>query len=172
VLEKFGQVVGFCNFIVDNQKVMNEIKPLDQDLSIGANAANHTAKIQNKFDSECSILDALKDFASSVSDFRRINKGNIRHRLGDIIMLMILARMSRCVGRADIIEFGKHNLKKLQSMGMLKNGVPSEPTLCRVDNGIDALGFAEQMAEFTQAFYEERKSPRANALYRKVSRNV
>jgi len=36
-------------------------------------------------------------------------------------------------------------------MGMLKNGVPSEPTLCRVDNGIDALGFAEQMAEF----YEE-----------------
>jgi len=70
-------------------------------------------------------------------------------------MLMILARMSRCVGRADIIEFGKHNLKKLQSMGMLKNGVPSDPTLCRVDNGIDALGFAEQMAEFTQAFHEE-----------------
>jgi len=63
--------------------------------------------------------------------------------------------MSKCVGRADIIEFGNHNLKKLQSMGMLKNGVPSEPTLCRVDNGIDALGFAEQMAEFTQAFYEE-----------------
>lgn len=145
----------FRNFMVDNQNVMNKIKPLDQDLSIGANVANHTAKIQNKFDSECSILDALKNFASSVPDFRRINKGNIRHRLGDIIMLMVLARMSRCVGRADIIEFGKHNLRKLQSMGMLKNGVPSEPTLCRVDNGIDASGFAGKMAEFTQAFYEE-----------------
>lgn len=36
-----------------------------------------------------------------------------------------------------MIEFGEHNLRKLQSMGLLKNGVPSEPTLIRVENGID-----------------------------------
>ena len=30
--------------------------------------------------------------ASSVPDFRRPDKGNIRHRLADIIMLMVLGR--------------------------------------------------------------------------------
>lgn len=131
------------------------MKPLNQDLSIGHAAANHNAKLQRIFDSECSIWDALKDFAYSIPDFRRVDKGNIRHKLGDIIILKILARMSKCSGRADIIAFGEHNLKKFQSMGILKHGVPSEPTLCRIDNGIDAEGFAEKMAEFTQSFHEE-----------------
>ena len=31
---------------------------------------------------------------------------------------------------------------------MLKNGVPSEPTLCRVDNALDEDGLAERMSEF------------------------
>lgn len=102
-----------------------------------------------------SILERLIDFAFSIPDFRRTDKGNIRHQLGDVIILMIFARMSRCVGRADIIEFGKHNLKKLQSLGLLNNGVPSEPTLCRVESGIDELGFYEQMAIFCKAFHNE-----------------
>ena len=55
-------------------------------------------------------MERLLAFASSVPDFRRSDKGNIRHRLEDIIMLMVLARASGCVGRADIIEFGKHNI--------------------------------------------------------------
>lgn len=134
---------------------MNKIKPLDQDLPARANAAGHTAKLIKNFDTQCSIWDSLKKFAYSVPDFRRTGRGNIRHVLGDIIILMILARMSRCVGRADIIEYGKHNLRKFQSMGMLKNGVPSEPTLCRVENGIDAKDLAGRMAELTQAFHEE-----------------
>lgn len=134
---------------------MNKIKPLDQGLPTGVSVANHTAKVQRIFDSGRSILDVLKDFACSIPDFRRQTRGNLRHSLSDIIMLTILAHMSKCVVRADIIEFGKHNLKKFQSMGMLMHGVPSEPTLCRVDNGIEALGFAEKMAEFTQSFHEE-----------------
>ncbi|WP_297182369.1 ISAs1 family transposase [uncultured Phocaeicola sp.] len=75
----------------------------------------------------------LKEFSSSVPDFRRSDKGNIRHRLDDIIMLMILARASKCVGRTEIIEFGRHNLNKFRKLGMLKNGIPSEATLCRVE---------------------------------------
>lgn len=95
------------------------------------------------------------EFAFSVPDFRRTDKGNIRHRLGDIIMLMIFARMSKCVRRADIIEFGRHNIRKLQSLGLLSNGVPSEPTLCRVENEIDELGFAGQMAALSNEFHNE-----------------
>lgn len=95
------------------------------------------------------------DFAFAIPDFRRTGKGNLRHRLGDIVILMILARMSGQTGRADMIEFGRHNLRKLQSMHMLINGVPSESTLCRIENGIDSAGLARQMAEFSKAFHDE-----------------
>lgn len=134
---------------------MNKIKPLDQKYSAGADALNHAVKVQNKFKSKCSILDRLMDFAASVPDFRRTDKGNIRHRLEDIIMLMVFARASKCVGRAEIIEFGRHNLNKLRKMGILKNGVPSEATLCRVENGINDLEMADRMQEFTQKYHRE-----------------
>ena len=132
---------------------MNKIKPLDQDILIGANTHNHAAKVVNKFGSQDSILYKLKEFSSSVLDFRRSDKGNIRHRLDDIIMLMIFARASKCVGRAEIIEFGRYNLKKFRRLGMLKNGVPSESTLCRVEHGIDELAFADRMQEFVELFH-------------------
>lgn len=100
-------------------------------------------------------MERLLDFSSSVPDFRRSNKGNIRHRLEYIIMLMVLARASGCVGRADIIEFGKHNINKFRKMGMLKNGVPSEATLCRVDNGINDTVMADRMQEFVEVFHAQ-----------------
>ena len=112
---------------------MEQIKPLDQDILIDANVHNHTTKVHNKLDSQGSIMERLIDFASSVPDFRRLGKGNIRHKLSDIIILMIFARASKCVGRSEIIEFGRHNLNKFLKLGMLKNGVPSEATLCRVE---------------------------------------
>jgi len=40
-------------------------------------------------------------------------------------------------------------------MGMLGNGVPSEATLCRVEDGIDELGFAGQMATLSKASHDE-----------------
>lgn len=132
---------------------------LDQKSLVDSNkAVNVRTKVQRKLQTSIpkgSILEKLMDFAFSIPDFRRTDKGNIRHQLGDIVMLMIFARMSGCVGRADMIEFGKHNLKKLRSLGLLNNGVPSESTFCRVENGIDSLGLADRMAVFTKEFHEE-----------------
>lgn len=85
------------------------MKPLDQSLSIDAHKLNHTAKVINKFVPQGSILERLMNFAASVPDFRRCDKGNIRHRLSDIIILMILGRTCGHVGRSDIIAFGKYN---------------------------------------------------------------
>ena len=146
---------NFRNFIGDNQIVMNKNKPLDQVRSTGANALNRTSKLVNKTEFNGSILDRLMDFAASVPDFRRTDKGNIRHRLEDIIVLLVFARASKCVGRAEIIEFGKHNLNKLRKIGILKNGVPSEATLCRVENGINDLEMADRMQEFAQKYHRE-----------------
>lgn len=134
---------------------MKQIRPLDQVLSTGADAHSHAIKVVNKFGLRDSILYKLKEFSSSVPDFRRSGKGNISHRLDDIIMLMILARASKCVGRTEIIEFGRHNLGKFRKMGMLRNGVPSEATLCRVDNGIDDSDMAERMQRFVETFHRE-----------------
>ncbi len=132
---------------------------LGQKLLVGARAAtNTTTKVKKKSHSyvgEGSILERLVDFAFSVPDFRRTGKGKCRHKLGDIILLIIFARMCRCTSRADIIEYGRHNLNKMRSMGMLDNGMPSEPTLCRIENGIDEHGFADKMAEFAQSFHVE-----------------
>lgn len=93
------------------------------------------------------------NFASSVPDFRRTGKGNIRHRMADIIMLMILGRTSGRVGRAEIIEFGRHNLDRFRKMGMLRNGVPSEATLCRIENGMDETALADRMQEFALIYH-------------------
>ena len=145
----------FRNFIGENQIVMNNIKPLDQVSSTGADAPNHTAKVQNKLATGCSILDRLMDFAASVPDFRRTDKGNIRHRLEDIIILMIFARASKCVRRAEIIEFGRHNFNRFRKIGMLRNGVPSEPTLCRIENSINDLAMADSMQNFAEKYQRE-----------------
>lgn len=134
---------------------MNRIKTLDQISSTGASAPDHNAKLRNKSETRCSIFDRLMVFAASVPDFRRTDKGNIRHRLEDIIMLMFFARASKCVGRAEIIEFGKHNLNRLRKIGMLRNGVPSEPTLCRIENGINDLDMADSMQVFAEKYHRE-----------------
>ena len=141
---------------------MNKIRPLDQIRPIDADMLNHITKVQNISGQKYSILSRLMDFATSVPDFRRSGKGNFRHQLKDVIMLMILGRLCGCVGRADIIEFGRHNIKKIRKMSMLKNGVPSEATLCRVDNGINELGMSDRMQEFIGTFHSQLRGPECN----------
>ena len=134
---------------------MRDIETLDQIGLTGTYAPIRTSKLQKKPEFRGSILSGLMDFAYSVPDFRRSNKGNLRHRLGDVIMLMALGRASGCVGRSEIIEFGRHNLNKFRKMGMLRNGVPSEATLCRIANGVDDLAMADRMREFAKPFHRE-----------------
>jgi predicted transposase YbfD/YdcC len=134
------------NFMLDQKTGVDSIAEVNTATKIQRNP--HTAM------DEGSILERLKDFALSIPDFRRTGKGNHRHKLRDIIVLIVLARMSKCVSRADMIEFGNQNLKKFQSMNMLMNGVPSEPTLCRIENGIDSVELANRMAEFSRIFHD------------------
>lgn len=93
----------------------------------------------------------LKEFVKSVPDYRRTDKGNYKHKLEDILLLVILGRLGKCITRPDIIRFGERNLKRFRSLGILLEGVPSEPTLCRVFKHIDD----EAMSEFTAAFHAE-----------------
>lgn len=79
---------------------------LDQKYPVGSvKAASIPAKVQRKPHSaipEGSIMERLMDFAFSIPDFRMTGKGNHRHELGDIIILMIFGRMSKCAMDAPI----------------------------------------------------------------------
>ena len=55
------------------------MKPLDHRRSIDAYKFNHTANVIKKIVQQGSILEQLMNFAGSVPDFRRGDKGNIRH---------------------------------------------------------------------------------------------
>lgn len=97
----------------------------------------------------------LKEFVKSVPDYRRTDKGNYKYKLEDILLLVILGRLGKCITSPDIIRFGKRNLKRFRSLGILLDGVPSEPTLCRIFKHIDDEAMSERMSEFTSTFHDE-----------------
>lgn len=106
----------------------------------------------------------LRDFVSSVPEYRRTGKGNFKHKLEDILLLVILGRLSKCITRTDILRFGKQHLKRLQSQGMFRHGLPSEATLCRVSQGIDDERMAGCMAAFAEIFRKETPASEAEII--------
>ena len=90
----------------------------------------------------------LVEFVEAIPDPRRTKGGHIVYVLKDILLLELMARMSQCVTRKDIIEFGKSHLPKLQRMGILMDGVPSEPTLCRISQNVDSQTFKNLLHDF------------------------
>lgn len=102
-----------------------------------------------------SIMTHLRKFVSSVPEYRRISRGNFKHKLEDILMLVLLGRLSKCITRAEILQFGKHHLKRLQAKGLFPYGLPSEATLCRVFQSIDDEKMADRMSAFADFFRKE-----------------
>lgn len=88
----------------------------------------------------------LKKFVSSVPEYRRTSRGNFKHKLEDILMLVILGRLSKCITRAEILQFGKRHLKRLQAKGQFPYELPSETTLCRVFQSIDDEEMADRIS--------------------------
>ncbi len=108
------------------------------------------------FDCLCgSIMTHLRKFVSSVPESRRTSRGNFKHKLEDILMLVILGRLSKCITRAEILQFGKRHLKRLQAKGLFPYGLPSEATLCRVFQSIDDEKMADRMSAFAEIFRKE-----------------
>ena len=100
----------------------------------------------------------LRKFVSSVPEYRRTSRGNFKHKLEDILMLVILGRLSKCITKAEILQFGKRHLKSLQAKGLFPYGLPSEATLCRVFQSIDDEKMADRMSAFADVFRKEISS--------------
>lgn len=72
-----------------------------------------------------------------------------------MLRLVILGRLSKCVTRAEILQFGKRHLKRLQGKGLFPFGLPSEATLCRVFQNIDDEKMTDRMSAFADVFRKE-----------------
>lgn len=74
-------------------------------------------------------------------DPRRINKGNIRHSLNEVLFVSISAVICGCVGLESIQLFGEQQLDWLRRFFPYKRGAPSHDTLGRVFANLDVIEF-------------------------------
>lgn len=105
----------------------------------------------------------LRTLLESVPDYRRMDKGNAKHKLFDMLLLEILVQLQGYTVRADIVSYGKAHLGELQEgYGILANGCPSEPTLSRMGRWIDHETFARLYSEFTSSLPPDKEKNTGN----------
>lgn len=78
-----------------------------------------------------------------LNDPRRVNQGNHRHKLSDIIFLVISAVISGASDWDQIEVFGKSQIQWLRKFYPFKNGIPSHDTINRVISAIEPKLFNE-----------------------------
>lgn len=94
----------------------------------------------------------LRKFIDSVPDFRRTDKGNVKHKLSDMLLLVIIGNLTGCTTRQDMIDFGEKHHVKLKRLGLFENGIPSQSSFCRLEKRLDDDAMAERMADFARHF--------------------
>lgn len=85
----------------------------------------------------------LEKIFNSLKDPRRKIRGNFRHKLNDIILLVISAVVCGARDWDDIELFGKEQLTWLKKYGDFTHGVPSHDTINRVISALDPAQFSD-----------------------------
>ena len=103
------------------------------------------------------MLKALFSFAKSIPDYRRTDRGHVIYKLSDLVLLCIIARLAKSANtRAEIIEFADHNLSAFNRLGLLRKRLPSEATLCRMEQNIDDNQLSYYASLFAEKFSIEQ----------------
>ncbi|MFV0375850.1 MAG: ISAs1 family transposase, partial [Mangrovibacterium sp.] len=79
---------------------------------------------------------------SKVSEPRRTGKGNFRHKLHDILLLVLSAVLCGMDEWEEIADFGQEQQHWLRRYGSFVYGIPSHDTLNRVFSAIDPAQFS------------------------------
>jgi len=106
--------------------------------------------MQNSPAFNCYDNNFLLNSFSNLIDPRRQSKGNLQHRLIDIIFLIISAVVSGANDRQNIELFGKSQLNWLRKYATFENGIPSHDTLGRVFSAIDFNQLSHCFIEWTK----------------------
>ncbi len=88
----------------------------------------------------------LRDFFSDVPD-PRVERTR-KHRLGDIIAIVLMGLMGGCRSWGDMHAFVDSGPEELRDMLELPNGVPSKDTLRRVISALDPASFGEAFTKW------------------------
>lgn len=85
--------------------------------------------------------DHFRAIFNQVTEPRRTSKGNFRHQLHDIILLVISAVLCGANDWNDIERFGHDQLGWLRKFGGFAHGIPAHDTINRVFGAIDPSEF-------------------------------
>jgi len=91
------------------------------------------------------------DNFSTLSDYRRLSKGNIKYSLMEIIFLTISAMVSGATTYEEIATFGSYKLDWLRQYFPYKKGTPSHDTLGEFYSRINPKEFGKCLVSFTEA---------------------
>ncbi|GHT65363.1 putative transposase YncI [Bacteroidia bacterium] len=85
---------------------------------------------------------------SQVNDPRRQSKGNYRHSLTDILLVVISGVLCGCNDWDSIALFGQEQESWLRKYGAFKFGIPSHDTLNRVFSALDPEEFSTAFSQW------------------------
>jgi predicted transposase YbfD/YdcC len=89
-----------------------------------------------------------------VSEPRRTNRGNFRHQLHDILLLVLSAVLCGADDWDDIVDFGLEQKQWLGKYGSFRFGIPSHDTINRVFSAIDPGEFSACFSEWVGSLRE------------------
>jgi predicted transposase YbfD/YdcC len=110
------------------------------------------------------------ELTTKLKDHRRINKGNIKHSLHEILFLTLAATVSGCTTWESIEEFGTLKLEWFRKYFPYNNGIASHDTLGAFFSAFDKKQFSNFFLEFTQ--HLAQKDSRVIAIDGKTIRGV
>lgn len=77
-----------------------------------------------------------------------------RHRLTDVLLLVLLGTVAGCEGWDEIVEFSRERETELREVLALPHGIPSADTLRRVMGAVDPKAVSAVLTEWTTALCE------------------
>jgi len=86
-----------------------------------------------------------------VSEPRRTSKGNFRHQLHDILLLVLSAVLCGMDEWEEIADFGQEQQHWLRRYGSFCYGIPSHDTLNRVFSAIDPVEFSACFSQWVNS---------------------
>jgi predicted transposase YbfD/YdcC len=90
---------------------------------------------------------------SQVSEPRRTGRGNFRHQLHDILLLVVSAVLCGMDEWEQITDFGSEQQHWLRKYGSFYHGIPSHDTVNRVFSAIDPVEFSDCFSQWANSLW-------------------
>lgn len=100
----------------------------------------------------------LSNYFSKLQDPRCTYRGNLKHRLSDILLLVLSAVVCRCQEWDEIVLFGEQEIEWLKKHGSFDNGIPSKDTLRRFFAALDTASFNECFLKWIASLRNDKLS--------------